>query len=310
MLRYLSCILIIFIIIDNSRGEGEKSAHWGYRNKQRNILPTEWFKINAECLGEFQSPVDVHFATTKFDHNLKNIEIVKDLDGNSTESWNITNNGHTVVLNPINAKFSFLMKPENELFELLQMHFHWRGSEHFVDGKKFAGELHLVHQSVENKNQFAVIGFLIKLVNSDNLNMKPLVDNLADLVKYGSKTQSNLNLEDIVPMKIEHFFRYSGSLTTPGCSEVVEWNLVDSPVIGLSENQLLEFQSLQDVHGYPILTNSRPVQSKNDRVIKRSFYPFQSSRRVEFASGVADRRPANLMYLAASTFLIMKLNFF
>ncbi len=55
------------------------------------------------------------------------------------------------------------MYPKNELFTLLQIHFHWRGSEHFVDGKKFAGEMHLVFQSKTNTKQFSVIGFMMKV---------------------------------------------------------------------------------------------------------------------------------------------------
>lgn len=53
------------------------------------------------------------------------------------------------------------MSPENQQFKLLQMHFHWRGSEHFINGRKFAGELHMVHQSMSNSSHFAVLGFLI-----------------------------------------------------------------------------------------------------------------------------------------------------
>jgi len=85
-------------------------------------------------------------------------------------------------------------------------------------------------------------------------------------------------------MNVQNFFRYSGSLTTPGCNEIVEWNVVDSPVLGFSEDQLLKFQSLLDSDGLPILTNARPIQSLNDRVVKRSFYPFFSRRSPDAAS--------------------------
>jgi carbonic anhydrase len=56
-----------------------------------------------------------------------------------------------------------MMTPENSTYRLLQMHFHWRGSEHYIDGHKFAAELHLVHQSMENSNKFAVLGFLFSV---------------------------------------------------------------------------------------------------------------------------------------------------
>jgi carbonic anhydrase len=66
-----------------------------------------------------------------------------------------------VVLSPLNKQFK--MNSEAEPYNLLQMHFHWRGSEHFVNGKKFAAELHLVHQSEIDENKFSVIGFLFKV---------------------------------------------------------------------------------------------------------------------------------------------------
>jgi carbonic anhydrase len=47
-----------------------------------------------------------------------------------------------------------------------------------------------------------------------------------------------------------------GSLTTPECSEVVEWIVVDNPIFGISEDQLLQFQSLEDRRGYPVSWSS------------------------------------------------------
>lgn len=69
-----------------------------------------------------------------------------------------------VVLTPISHEFSFRPQPENTKYKLLQMHFHWRGSEHYLNAHRYAGELHLVHQNVEDSSKFAVLGFLIKAI--------------------------------------------------------------------------------------------------------------------------------------------------
>ena len=63
----------------------------------------------------------------------------------------------------MNKMFTFTRQPENDEYMLLQMHFHWRGSEHYVNGHKFVAELHLVHQNMEDKNKFAVLGFFFKV---------------------------------------------------------------------------------------------------------------------------------------------------
>lgn len=185
------------------------------------------------------------------------------------------NNGHTVKLTPVDTDFKWIMHPQEEEFKLSQLHFHWRGSEHLVDHRKFAGEVHLVTQSVSNPGQYSVIGFLIKMSMRDNKNWDGLIDDLPKVGKADATlTVKDFRLADFVPMKARDFFRYSGSLTTPTCDEVVEWNLVNSPVLSLSEDQLISLQSLHDKNGDDILTNSRPVQPLNERVVKRSFNRF------------------------------------
>ena len=61
---------------------------------------------------------------------------------------------------------------ENSTYELLQMHFHWRGSEHRLNGHRFASELHLVHQNLNDPNKFAVIGFFFEVLLNKNRNLK------------------------------------------------------------------------------------------------------------------------------------------
>ena len=96
---------------------------------------------------------------------------------------------------------------------------------------------------------------------------------LPKIITYGSNAEETnlLRLDRFLPTKIDNYYRYSGSLTTPSCDEVVEWFVLDSPVLSISDEQLLSFQSIEDTHGYPILANSRPIQDINFRTVKRSF---------------------------------------
>jgi len=57
-------------------------------------------------------------------------------------------------------------------------------------------------------------------------------------------------------------YRYHGSLTTPPCSEGVNWHILKTP-IEMSEAQIEKFET---VVGY----NARPVQPVNNRFVLES----------------------------------------
>ena len=58
---------------------------------------------------------------------------------------------------------------EHEEFSLLQMHFHWGVSEHKINNKYYAAELHLVHKSLSHDKKFAVLGFLFEVILADKI---------------------------------------------------------------------------------------------------------------------------------------------
>ncbi len=59
---------------------------------------------------------------------------------------------------------------ENEKFSFEQMHFHWNHSEHAINSKRYAAELHLVHRSFLDENKFAVLGFLFQVIKKKKKN--------------------------------------------------------------------------------------------------------------------------------------------
>ena len=58
------------------------------------------------------------------------------------------------------------------------------------------------------------------------------------------------------------YYAFKGSLTTPPCSENVQWQVLKTPV-ELSRKQLDAFRKL-----YPM--NARPVQPLNGRVVEEN----------------------------------------
>ncbi|EHB15643.1 Receptor-type tyrosine-protein phosphatase gamma [Heterocephalus glaber] len=83
-------------------------------------------------------------------------------------------------------------------------------------------------------------------------------------------------LRDLLPASLGSYYRYTGSLTTPPCSEIVEWIVFQKPV-PISYHQLEAFYSIftteqQDhVKSVEYLRNNfRPQQALNDRVVSKS----------------------------------------
>jgi carbonic anhydrase len=267
-----------------SKRDNEKarriSKPLGYLNSDKSLLPDNWHEAHPKCLGNRQSPINIESYKTVYDKDLSQIVISsafqKTNDANE-ETWSIKNNGKSVDITPINKVFSFQKKPENEEYKLLHMHFHWRGSEHYVDGQSFAAELHLVHQNQRDAGKFAVLGFFLRQSNEDNQELKPIIDGLVNVLTYNKTADpfqiNDLRLNRLLPKKLNAYYRYPGSLTVAPCDEFVEWFVMDNPVLTISEEQLLMFQSVEDPSGYPILTNSRPIQDIKLRKVFRSFGP-------------------------------------
>jgi len=61
-------------------------------------------------------------------------------------------------------------------------------------------------------------------------------------------------------------YQYHGSLTTPGCNEVVTWVLA-TRVLGVSPHFMSLLRQLKTDDGEPLVDNFRPVQQLNGRVI-------------------------------------------
>src|SRR3569833_2175314 len=75
------------------------------------------------------------------------------------------------------------------------------------------------------------------------------------------KADAGIDPHALLPTKLS-YFRYPGSLTTPPCSEVVEWLLLTDP-IQVSAADIAAFAKL-----YPM--NARPVQKDNRRYVLKS----------------------------------------
>merc|ERR1712066_13219 len=77
---------------------------------------------------------------------------------------------------------------------------------------------------------------------------------------------ARLPLSDLVTGDLTQLYRYSGSLTTPGCNEIVQWTVAKTPV-EITESQMAEFRQLLTKDETALVDNFRPSQSLNKRKV-------------------------------------------
>jgi len=226
--------------------EGTPAArHWSYSGGSG---PAHWGELEAEyrsCkTGTMQSPVDLVGATNaglpkiEFDYRISPLEIV--------------NNGHTVQINV--AKGSSIVI-DGERFELLQFHFH-TPSEHLVAGKRFPMEMHFVHKNTAG--QLAVIGVMVE-GGAKNIAFQEIVPHLPKQAGKPRKVADvAINPRDLLPGD-QRYYRYMGSLTTPPCTEGVNWYVLKQPV-EVDDRQITTAATV-------IGRNARPPLPRNHRLL-------------------------------------------
>jgi carbonic anhydrase len=94
----------------------------------------------------------------------------------------------------------------------------------------------------------------------------------------GQKTnlKENLSMKNLFP-PYSNYWAYQGSLTTPPCSECVQWVVFQQP-IEVSSEQLSQFRELYSCSelnecsaNTKINFNFRPVMPLNNRILSKSF---------------------------------------
>uniref|UniRef100_A0A671T1F3 Carbonic anhydrase n=1 Tax=Sinocyclocheilus anshuiensis TaxID=1608454 RepID=A0A671T1F3_9TELE len=201
-----------------------------------------WSSNYPFCGGAFQSPIDFQTQLLRYDPNLPPIQ-VQNYNLSTKEQLTLSNNGHSVQLSlPSHMYISSL--PHR--YSAAQLHFHWgssnllTGSEHTVNGKRFAGEMHVVHfnsdkypnisMAVDKHDGLAVLGVFIEIGE-----FNPAFDKFFKYmngIKYrDQKIQvPAFNIHALLPAHLDEYYRYDGSLTTPPCYPSVLWTVFRRPV--------------------------------------------------------------------------------
>jgi carbonic anhydrase len=166
----------------------------------------------------------------------------------------IVNNGHTIQLNFADGDTLDLGERS---YKLTQFHFH-HPSEHLIGGKRFAMEAHFVHAA--EAGGLAVVGVLM-IPGKTNAAFKKVVSTMPEQEGAPVPSDPAIDPRGLLPAQ-RSYYHYEGSLTTPPCSESVDWFVLAKPV-EVAAADIDRFARL-----YPM--NARPVQNRERRFILSS----------------------------------------
>ena len=220
------------------------TVEWGYQGPG---APENWSSLSEDyalCAeGNRQSPIDITGYEQGGD------EPISFSYGSAAET--LRNDGEFLY---VDYQPGSTFKVGQRAFELKSAHFH-SPSEHLVDGVSFAAELHLVHQDAGGA--LAVVALLFRLGPPSPV-VQAILDAAPDAGDAAAPT-NDLNSGVYTPGE-PAYYKYDGSLTTPPCSEPVDWYVMREPK-SIGEEQV---DNLLALSGGP---NNRPVQPTGNRNI-------------------------------------------
>lgn len=222
-----------------------QAAPWGYNG---NVGPQHWGDLHPDYIvcgmGQNQSPINIQGA---LEAKLAPLTVSYPESGQT-----IVNNGHTLQVD---------FAPGNTLtlngasFNMAQVHFH-APSENQIDGKTFPLEAHFVH--VDKHGGLAVVAVMFEH-GPANAGLARLWAQMPKQMNTPARLPAKVTPFDLLPASLA-YYRYSGSLTTPPCSEGVRWLVLKTPVTA-SQKQIDAFSGAMGTH------TNRPVQPLNARVV-------------------------------------------
>jgi carbonic anhydrase len=248
--RYVALFTIAFGMTAPVLLAAEEHPHWSYSGSTG---PAKWSTLEHDygscSLGKDQSPIDIR------DGDVRKADLPAIDFEYKPSKLRIIDNGHTIQVNYATGSF---ITVNGRRYELVQFHFH-KPSEEQINDKAYDMVAHLVHRDTEGK--LAVVAVLLRSGRAN-----PLIDTVWSHLPQQKNSEHavdtvNINVADLLP-ESRAYYTFTGSLTTPPCTEGVTWFVLRSPQ-SVSEAQVARFAAV-----YPM--NARPVQPLNGRVIQAS----------------------------------------
>ncbi len=231
--------------------QGNGGVHhpkWSYEG---NTGPEYWGDVkgaDACKIGKQQSPINITNVTA----SSSAAPVI-----NYAQSTNIRihDNGHTVVYTPTTEDNAIVL--DNERYILKQFHYH-TPSEHQFGSQNYPGEIHFVHANSEGN--LAVVGIMLQIGEANDA-LRVLLNGTELTTQNDDEYTANGIELSALALVMPTFYHYSGSLTTPPCSEKVQWYVSKQPLTLASD----QFAIMSDLYE----GNNRPIQPQGSRKVEQ-----------------------------------------
>ncbi|CAL8357152.1 unnamed protein product, partial [Gadus morhua 'NCC'] len=204
-----------------------------------------WASAYPECRERNQSPINIvdHEAKASMEYQELTLE---GFDAESSNKTSMKNTGKTVA---IMLRDDYFVRGAGlpGRFKAEKVEFHWGpsnasdGSEHSVNGRRYPVEMQIymynsddfdsLAAAIREKRTVAAMAVFFQVGGRDNPAVDPVIHGLRGVVHHEKETfLEPFVLKELLPASLGSYYRYTGSLTTPPCSKVVEWILFSRPV--------------------------------------------------------------------------------
>lgn len=255
-----------------------KAAEWSYEG---NLAPQNW---PGTCRsGKRQSPINIE-PDTAINTDIGSLKFVR---YDFAFTGQIKNTGHTVQITLSGVPINLMGGGLPATYVLEQIHIHWP-AEHTIDGVRDPMEFHFVHydkefsnvtSALKYPNGIAVLAVLFEFSDKDNEDLHQILKAAKLVSNWVGPNVGNFDSKVIpatlLPNDRTTFYRYEGSLTTPGCQESVIWTVL-AEKLTVSESQMKILKNIQSSEGN-IKFNNRPIQELGSRDVYHHIKGYSSS---------------------------------